>query len=254
MQSASDEWMTALAQILSHGKPVNPRGMACREIIGMRTCIDMTQPVMCIEERNLGYRFMAAEAAWILSGDNRVKTIAPYSKAISQFSDDKVTFFGAYGPKIRDQVRYVVAQLIKDPDTRQAVINIWRENPPITKDVPCTLSAQFLIRDNQLHVLDTMRSSDIWLGWPYDVFNFSMLARYVILYIRQLTGKRYQLGNLYLTAGSAHLYATDEDDANDLMIDYHKREHPFVASYEPADVDDFVEWLWEKADVGFFKA
>lgn len=254
MQSASDQWLEAISNVVTNGVKVSPRMLSCTEIIGLQTRVDMNAPVMCVMERNLGYRFMAAEAAWILSGDNRVKTIAPYSKAISKFSDDGVLFYGAYGPKIRDQVRYAANQLMKDPDTRQAVINIWRENPPITKDVPCTLSVQFLIRDGKLHVIDTMRSSDLWLGWPYDVFNFSMLARYILIYIRQVSGRSYALGNLYLTAGSAHLYDTDIDDAIDLLTDYHKHAHPFVPCHEPADVDDFVDWLWEKAENGFFKA
>lgn len=211
----------------------------------------MTQPVMCVKERKLGYKFMAAEAAWILSGDNRVKTIEPYSKQIKDFSDDGVLFFGSYGPKIRDQLRYVVAQLAKDPDTRQAVINIWRENPPITKDVPCTISVQFLIRDGKLHVIDTMRSSDLWLGWPYDIFNFSMLARAVILYLRNTTGRRYELGNLYLNAGSAHIYSHNYDDVHALLTSWTELEHPFCPTYEPQDMDDLIDWLWERAQDGF---
>lgn len=169
----------------------------------------MSHPVMGVQERGLGYKFMAAEAAWILSGDNRVATIAQYSKQISRFSDDGEFFFGAYGPKIRDQLPYIMQTLARDVDSRQAVINIWREQPRQTKDVPCTISLQWLIRSNQLHCFDTMRSSDAWLGWPYDVFNMSMVSIYLLAALRRhhpQTFNQVTLGNLYLTAASQHLY------------------------------------------------
>jgi thymidylate synthase len=178
-------------------------------MIGVQSIIAMDRPVITIISRELGYRFMAAEAWWILSGDNKVATLAPYSKMITQFSDDGITFFGAYGPKILGQLGYVTKQLIKDADTRQAVINIWRESPQPSKDIPCTLSTQFLIREGRLNIIHTMRSSDLWLGYPYDVFSFSMLATWVIIKLRRQGHYDLKLGDLYFTAGSQHIYERD---------------------------------------------
>ena len=57
------------------------------------------------------------------------------------------------------------------------IINIWRENPRSSKDIPCTLSLQFFLREASdqlwLHTIATMRSNDAWLGVPYDTFNFN---------------------------------------------------------------------------------
>ena len=72
---------------------------------------------------------MAAEALWILSGDNKVETIAPYNKNIKQFSDDGIIFQGAYGPRIISQLDYVIESLRKDRESRQAVLTIWNPNP-----------------------------------------------------------------------------------------------------------------------------
>ena len=101
-------WQGLLNVVMTHGHETSPRGQKTKELLGVKTMIDMTQPVITISERKLGYRFMAAEAAWIMSGDNRVATISPYSKAISNFSDDGILFFGAYGPRIRDQLGHVL--------------------------------------------------------------------------------------------------------------------------------------------------
>lgn len=207
--TATNVWISTLHQLITAGNVVYPRNLPCYEILGARTITPMRKPIVTIPDRGLGYRFMFAEAHWILTGDNRVKTIAPYSKVITQFSDNGITFFGAYGPKIVEQIPYVVHALAKDQHTRQAVINIWRENPPLTKDIPCTLSVQFLIRDGKLFCIDTMRSSDIWLGWPYDTFNFTMLSSYIILLLKDLYDINLDLGDLIMNFGSLHLYETN---------------------------------------------
>lgn len=182
--------------------------MAVREIVGSQVKIDMRYPVVLNQARKLSYKFMAAEAWWIISGKNDVASISKYCKNIANFSDNGKDFFGAYGPKINSQIGEAMRRLLIDSDTRQAVCNIWRENPPETKDVPCTLSVQWLLRDGKLHCIDTMRSNDVWLGFPYDVFNFSMLSWVIVEHLRR-HGKKVELGSLTLNAGSHHVYERD---------------------------------------------
>ena len=57
-----------------------------------------------------------------------------------------------------------------------------------------------------------MRSSDVWLGIPYDVFNFSMLSHKVCCFFNS-DGKPVEPGTLYLTAASSHLYAYNFKEA-----------------------------------------
>jgi hypothetical protein len=51
-----------------------------------------------------------------------------------------------------------------------------------------------------------MRSSDTWLGTPYDWFTFSMVGAYFCLYFKQTTGIELTLGDLYFFTGSQHIY------------------------------------------------
>lgn len=220
--SLTHVWKSSLRHLIQFGERTAPRGMETREILQKTFAIDMRQPVLTVPSRKLSYRFMAAEAYWILSGDDRVETIAPFNKNIAQFSDNGETFFGAYGPKIRDQLPYVVGKLIEDRSSRQAGMTIWRENPGKTKDVPCTVAAFFSIRGNLLNAHMYMRSSDIWLGLPYDAFNFSMLAHLVCAHINthysQDFFKMIQPGTLYLTAASSHIYQKHWGDAKYLLL------------------------------------
>lgn len=217
--TVNQAWYDTVKTLVNQGAIASPRGRKIKEILACQTCVDMKQPVLSIKNRKLGYKFMPAEAAWIISGDDRVQTIKDFSKSIASFSDDGKKFFGAYGTKISAQINYVVDKIAEDLDTRQAVINIWRENPPKTNDVPCTISAQWIVRNNRLCCIDTMRSSDIWLGWPYDIFNFSMISAYIVLKLREEYGINLELGWITLNAGSQHLYENNWEKANNCLLD-----------------------------------
>lgn len=211
----SRTWLDAINDILTNGDLVAPRGKMTREIPQRTMVVDMRRPVLRVPDRSLSYRFMAAEAFWILSGDDRVETIAPYNSRIKDFSDDGERFFGAYGPKIQAQLPYIIEKLNADKDSRQAGLTIWRECPPQTKDVPCTVAIFFAIRNNKVNAHVFMRSSDVWLGVPYDVFNFSMLAHLVcgLLNEHRPLADAVSPGKLFLTAASSHLYEVNWADA-----------------------------------------
>lgn len=254
--NVTDDWINTLVHILQYGQVSAPRGMKVYEVVGYQNRISMHNPIIMCADRKLGYRFMAAEAWWILSGRDDVASIAPYAKHISDFSDNGTVFFGAYGPKIRHQLQYVVDNLELDPDSRQAVINIWRENPPKSKDIPCTLSLQFLIRKKRLHCVATMRSSDIWLGHPYDIFNFSATAFYIMLLLNQRFEAQgvepIELGDLILNAGSKHLYHRNFDEVEMILRNYTPINNKTI---EPAFVEsrydrpqDFLDHLKVCAD------
>lgn len=192
-----------LANIRYGGEERAPRGKKVRQQLNRTVVYDPLSPVITILERDLNYRFMMAEAYWILSGSDRVDDIAPWNKYIAEFSDDGETFFGAYGPKVVPQLEYCAQALERDLHTRQAVINIWRENPPMTKDVPCTINMVFYLDSQTDRVISStvnMRSSDAWLGFPYDVFNFAM----VLLMLCAKTNC--QPGAVTLNLVNAHLY------------------------------------------------
>jgi thymidylate synthase len=249
--NTTQAWYWDLIRVYTAGAVVSPRGLTTRELIGYQSAINMQRPIITCPYRQLGYKFMFAEAAWILGGGNDVATISPYARDISKFSDDGETFFGAYGPKIFDQLDYVIKALADDTTSRQAVINIWREKPPITKDVPCTLSVQFVIRNGYLCCLDTMRSSDLWLGHPYDIFNFSMLSLYLILKLREQGLYGLKLGLLTLTAGSKHLYETNFEKVKVICQEARSEETRAGYLFDAVNFDSpehFVDWLWSVAN------
>lgn len=72
-------------------------------------------------------------------------------------------------------------------------------------EAPCTAALQFIRRRERLHMIAMMRSNDAYLGFPHDVFCFTMIQE---LIARSL-GIR--LGEYHHFATSLHLYETDVD-------------------------------------------
>lgn len=209
--STNSIWQINIADILENGDESSPRGQPIKEIIGNQTHFSMLDPIITIKDRKLNYSFAAAEALWIISGSNKLSGLTPYMKNYANYSDDGVFLNGAYGPKFVDQLRYVVDTLEADRDSRQAVINIWRENPRPTKDVPCTINQQFLIRGGCLHGVTTMRSQDLIWGFGYDSFTFTMCAK-VIQTLLGMRGIDVDLGMMTINQGSAHIYEKHWED------------------------------------------
>lgn len=210
MMDASNAWMRQVQYVANCGEPARDTV----EIMGLQCEWDMQYPLVMWEGRGVNYRFAVAEAAYIISGRNDTAYLTRAMKTFERFVNDGPYQAGAYGPPFVDQLDYVIKTLTKDPSSRQAVISIWRPRPYESKDIPCTLTLQFLIRNEKLHCVVNMRSSDVWRGLIYDMFCFSCMAS-VVAYV---CGVR-DLGRGFVHAGSSHLYDDSRQDVADMVRD-----------------------------------
>ena len=205
-------WINLVSTLNRYGSPVTVRGQKTKELLGVTLILrDSQQCVLAHPVRKLNYRFMIAEWVWIMSVSDDLEFLQKYNSLYAQFSDDGVKLAGAYGPRIRPQIPYLFNTIKGDNATRQAVAAIWTPNPAPSKDIPCTLTLQFLVRDERLHMIVSMRSSDCWLGIPYDTFSFAMIQNVFA------GGLRLQPGELMFQLGSSHLYETNFEQANEVM-------------------------------------
>jgi thymidylate synthase len=239
-------WHSLLDTLMHNGEVVAPRGMAIREHRStVLTVENGLKNILHSPARRLNYRFMVAEWLWIWFGHNDVRSIKQYNPKIAEFSDDGEVFSGAYGPPLRDQWGGVISKLMKDRDSRQAVIQIYSTPRKPTKDVPCTIALQFLIRQAKLHVIAYMRSSDIWLGLPYDFFNFSMLGNIAAGTVGV------DMGSVTFHLGSSHLYESNLEAAERVLRSEYgsftspqlKREPPLWLNDVLNDRDDYRQTI-----------
>ncbi len=176
------------------------------EIINATTIINNpTNNIMKNNVRNLSMKYAVGEMLWYMSGQPLLKEIQKYGKGWDRMTDDGIHVNSNYGYCISrkygfDQWEWVKEELIKNPNSRRAVIHIKEPSDKESKDVNCTVCLQFFIRDNKLYLTTYMRSNDIWMGFPYDVFQFTCMQ---ILMSMEL---ELELGTYTHIAGSLHLY------------------------------------------------
>jgi thymidylate synthase len=104
----------------------------------------------------------------------------------------------------------LISLLQKRPASRRAALQIYdaRDLAQEHKDVPCTCTLQFFVRDGRLEMATYMRSNDAYLGLPHDVFAFTMLQELVA---RSLG---VEVGVYRHMVGSLHLYEVDRANSN----------------------------------------
>lgn len=219
--STVDEvWMQAykaLKQQAEEGKVDSSRdGAVVGEVLNAVFCVsDPTRNIVLNPIRKMPMRYAVGELAWYLSGSNKVKDIARFAKKWEEISDDGEHNNSAYGYRIFtqfgfDQWWYVKNLLARDPSSRQAIIHIKDAKDTFnypTKDMPCTVYLQFFIRDGKLDMAVHMRSNDIWMGVPYDMFSFCFLQMKMAMELGV------EIGEYTHYAGSLHMYQRDYDVA-----------------------------------------
>lgn len=210
----TDVWRKLIGDLFVAGQRSAPRGFETREILNVTIeVLNGLNNIIVSKERDLNYRFMIAEWLWIMGGLNDVESLAQYNSIMRKFSDDGSILNGAYGPRLSIQWDYVIKSLKKSHETRQAVASIWTPSPESSKDIPCTVSLQWLIREKKLHCIINMRSSDVWLGLPYDYFSFSQLTNMVSSKIE------IPVGSITMNLGSSHLYASNNLGALKVLVE-----------------------------------
>lgn len=202
-------WYKLLRDTPVDSEQISRDGDVHNEIINAITVLnDPTKNIMKNELRNLSMRYAIGEMLWYMSGQDKLKEIQKYTKNWDRMSDDGIHVNSNYGYCISrkygfDQWEWCKEELVKNPQSRRAVIHIKEPSNKESKDVNCTVCLQFFIREGKLYMTTYMRSNDIWLGFPYDVFQFTCMQ---ILMSMEL---ELELGTYTHISGSLHLYERD---------------------------------------------
>lgn len=184
-KNANEAWENLYLGLNKDGDEYAPRGIKVKETLGCNIYITNPNDNLVYNTfRGLSPIYLAKEYFWYKSGDNSVEKASKLSKFWETIANKDGTVNSNYGHYIfvkendgKTVWEKTVDILKRDPDSRQAIIQIPIMRARGTKDTPCTSSIQFFIRDNKLFTTVYMRSTDIVLGFPIDIFQFTMWQR-----------------------------------------------------------------------------
>lgn len=198
------EYPVIIKNFLKYGSTVKSRVGETKEILNYR--LTLTSPRHCIVDREgFSEDFMNEEILQILAGrydEGRLRVITPRAA-------DLITKVTAYGPRTWEQLQYVAEELQNTPESRRAVVYVGRyDDLQALRDgatdrageMPCTMTWQFFVRDDKLHMTVNMRSLDVVWGLVYDIPSFVAVQMTVARHLKL------PLGEYVHNAGSAHIY------------------------------------------------
>jgi hypothetical protein len=133
----------------------------------------------------------------------------------TDYSDDGVTWRGAYGPRLyrNGQLQSVVDRLKRDPNTRQATLTIMdpsldtdsmikaNTGKETTKDHICNTTLYFSIKNNRLNLTLCNRSNDLFWGLcNINIPEFTVIQSIVA----EMVGV--EVGKYYVFSNDLHIY------------------------------------------------
>lgn len=240
-----------------------PRGQLVKEVTAATVVLyDARARLLANSGRKADYGFAVGEFFWYWLGKQDLESMLYYNRRMSNFSDDGFTLNSAYGHRtrvqnfaggspggMRTQWEATKMELLRDPDSRRAVLMIGQPNDFVSaafdarqsKDVPCTLSLQFFIRDlghgPRLRLHTSMRSNDAVWGLTYDLFSFTLLQECMMLELRAAGMGDLEIGDYTHTAGSLHIYEHHFPMASEVVKWYLDDSSIWAAPMEPIDLE-----------------
>lgn len=247
--SANDAWQNLYYGLNKDGDEFSPRGLKVKETLGCNIYITNPYDNLVFNSfRKASPYYIAQEYFWYHSGDRNVNSISKYAKFWEKIQNPDGTVNSNYGAYIFDDDWYpvngksqwinLIDTLKKDPDSRQAILQIPITQFKGTKDVCCTSSLQFFLRNNSLHMTTYMRSNDINKGFCNDIPFFTSLQ----IDLAKILGVN--VGWYRHVVGSIHVYESDFIEnieakrGTKFMFEKHTGV-PIVNNFEEYYMDDY---------------
>lgn len=219
--SADRAWRSCISAISRSGTTIEPvrdptsigslfgeHYSSTRELMAYQFVVSTPRNrVIRSNSRPLNIGHAVAQLFWILCGSDDARVIAFYHRFGLRLSDDGKTLAAAPGPRLFSnlddgQFDSAIQRLQRDRSSRRAVVSMFgpADQVRIGRDIPCFLALQFLIRNDKLVAIASMRSQSAALVLPYDLFLLTMLHE-IAASTLQL-----EMGPYYHWAGSLHYY------------------------------------------------
>jgi dihydrofolate reductase / thymidylate synthase len=143
-----------------------------------------------------------------------------------------------------DQIKYIIEELSKPNNSRRVVLSAW--NPLQLNEMalpPCHMTYTFYKNNKGLSCMMNMRSSDLFLGLPFNIASTAFLTCIIakVLHIEPC--------DVSIVITDAHIYEEHKDAVNK-QLNNDTQDHPVVKiSKSPpqkeSTVDEKLQWIEE---------
>jgi thymidylate synthase len=207
------QYLDLMRHVRDHGVRKDDRtGTGTLSVFGHQLRFDLAEGFPVVTTKKLHMKSIVHELLWFLRGETNVRSLNAAGVTIwDEWADEHGELGPIYGYQWRhwptrdggeiDQIRDVVAQIRRNPDSRRLIVSAWNVGDiPLMKLPPCHAFFQFYVAQGRLSCQLYQRSADIFLGVPFNIASYALLTHMVAQQTDLAPGE------FVWTGGDCHLY------------------------------------------------
>jgi len=202
-----------LRDVFENGAQKGDRtGTGTRSVFGRQVRYDLSEGFPLITSKRVPLRLIAEELFWFLRGESNIGSLLEKDVHIwDAWADQNGDLGPVYGVQWRswsgkdgesiDQISKVVEQIKTNPDSRRIIVSAWNvAELPNMKLEPCHAFFQFYVANGKLSCQLYQRSSDMFLGVPFNIASYSLLTHMLAQQCEL------EVGEFVWVSGDTHIY------------------------------------------------
>lgn len=227
-------YLELLRDILDNGVAKGDRtGTGTTSVFGRQIRHNLSDGFPLLTTKKLHFKSIANELIWFLSGNTNVRWLKEHGVSIwNEWATEAGELGPVYGAQWTawptsdgstiNQIDYVVNSLKRNPDSRRILFHGW--NPEYLPDEklspienarhgkmalpPCHLLYQFYVANGRLSAQLYIRSSDSFLGLPYNIASLALLTH---MFAQQCDLVPHEI---IISIGDLHAYSNHMEQIN----------------------------------------
>jgi thymidylate synthase len=200
-----EQYLDLLRDVVEHGTDKADRtGVGTRSVFGRQVRFDLSEGFPLVTTKKIHLKSVIYELLWFLSGSTNNDWLRERGVTIwNEWAAENGDLGPIYGRQWRswarpdgstsDQLADLVEAIRRNPDSRRLVVSSW--NPADLPDeglspqdnvrrgrmalAPCHCLFQYYIAEGRLSCQLYQRSADLFLGVPFNIASYALLAHMV---------------------------------------------------------------------------
>jgi len=253
------QYLNLLKDIRDNGVDRGDRtGTGTRSVFGRQLRFDLAEGFPMLTTKKVHFKSVVNELIWFLNGDTNTQWLRENGVSIW---DEWATEAGELGPlygaqwvnwPTRDggsinQIDYVIDCLRHRPESRRILFHAWnveylpdetmspQENVEAGRMAlpPCHLLYQFYVANGKLSAMLYIRSSDAFLGLPFNIASVSLLVHMLCQQVEL------EPGEVVVTMGDCHLYSNHAEQVETQLSRQPKSRPTLEIMRKPNSIYDY---------------
>ena len=186
------QYQDLLKHILANGTQKTDRtGTGTISVFGYQMRFNLQEGFPLVTTKKVHTKSIIHELLWFIKGETNTAYLKEHNVSIwDEWANENGDLGPVYGKqwrswegpngKVIDQLKEVLNQLKKSPDSRRIIVSAWNVGELSQMALmPCHALFQFYVADNKLSCQLYQRSADVFLGVPFNIASYALLTMMV---------------------------------------------------------------------------